>query len=133
MPVPQLDALGIVVSDMPRALAFYRQLGLTFPDGADQESHVETTLPNGLRLMFDTIEVIERFTTYVPPAGGHRMGMAFLCASPEEVDATHASLIAGGAESAKAPWDAFWGQRYAQVFDADHNPVDLFASLPADG
>ena len=27
------------------------------------------------------------------------------------------------------PWDAFWGQRYAQVKDPDGNVVDLFAPL----
>ena len=25
------------------------------------------------------------------------------------------------------PFDAFWGQRYAQVKDPDGNPVDIFA------
>lgn len=29
----------------------------------------------------------------------------------------------------KAPWDAFWGQRYAVVVDPDGNLVDLFADL----
>jgi uncharacterized glyoxalase superfamily protein PhnB len=27
------------------------------------------------------------------------------------------------------PWDADWGQRYAQVKDPDGNSVDLFAAL----
>ena len=29
----------------------------------------------------------------------------------------------------KQPWNAFWGQRYAQVADPDGNLVDLFAAL----
>jgi hypothetical protein len=30
---PRFDALGIVVSDLARSMAFYRLLGLDFPDG----------------------------------------------------------------------------------------------------
>jgi hypothetical protein len=30
------------------------------------------------------------------------------------------------------PWDAFWGMRYAVVFDPDGRPVDLFAVLPSE-
>ena len=37
MSVPQLDLIGIVVEDMARALAFYRQLGLEVPADADTE------------------------------------------------------------------------------------------------
>jgi len=33
--MPSFDALGIVVSDMAAALAFYRLLGLKFPAGAE--------------------------------------------------------------------------------------------------
>ena len=32
-------------------------------------------------------------------------------------------------EGHKAPWDAFWGQRYAMIRDPDGNEVDLFAPL----
>ncbi len=32
---PRFEAIGIVVSDMGRAIGFYGELGLEFPDGAD--------------------------------------------------------------------------------------------------
>lgn len=128
--MPLLNAIGLVVDDLPAALAFYRQLGLEFPEGAEQERHVESTLPGGIRVMFDTVEVVKSFSDWEPPTGGHRMGFAFLCDSPAEVDATHARLVAAGAPNANAPWDAPWGQRYAQVLDPSGNPVDLFAPLP---
>src|SRR5689334_669798 len=41
--VPQLNAIGIVCSDMRRSVAFYGQLGIEFPEG---NGHVEATLPN---------------------------------------------------------------------------------------
>jgi uncharacterized glyoxalase superfamily protein PhnB len=38
-------------------------------------------------------------------------------------------LTAAGHHGKTAPWDAFWGQRYATVLDPDGNQVDLFAPL----
>ena len=57
------------------------------------------------------------------------MAVAFLCESPTDVDRVYRELVDAGAEGHKEPWDAFWGQRYAQVNDPDANVVDLFASL----
>lgn len=127
---PKFDLLGIVVQDMAASLKFYRQLGLAIPAEADSEGHVEVTLPGGLRLAWDSAEVIRSFEPHwTPGTGGHRMGLAFLCDNAAEVDATYEQLVEQGYRSHKEPWDAFWGQRYAQVLDPDSNPVDLFAPL----
>lgn len=124
----RLDLVGLVVQDMGRSLAFYRHLGLDVPPEADTEGHVETTLAGGLRLAWDTEETILSFDPdWTPPSGGHRMGLAFLCDTPTEVNETYAELTALGYVGHKAPWDAFWGQRYAVVQDPDGNHVDLFA------
>lgn len=125
------DAFGVTVADMAVAMAFYRRLGLEFPEGVEGEDHVEAALPGGMRLMFDTVELMKRISDYHPPTGGHRITLAFVCDSPAEVDAIHAALVADGYRSTVEPWDAFWGQRYATVLDPDDNPVDLFAALPA--
>lgn len=130
--MPRLDAIGVVVSDLNRAIAFYRRLGLAFPDDPDPEGHghVEATLPGGLRLMLDTEETVRSFDPgWSPPAGGHRMALAFLCESPQDVDRIYRELVDSGGESHREPWDAFWGQRYAEVKDPDGNVVDLFAPL----
>lgn len=125
----RFDALGIVVEDMARSLAFYRLLGLEIPADSDGEGHVELNLARGLRLMLDTVEVVQSFSDWNPPTGGHRMEMAFLCSSPDEVDKQHAAMVKAGYESHLAPFDAPWGQRYATVLDPDSNPVDLFARM----
>jgi uncharacterized glyoxalase superfamily protein PhnB len=65
---------------------------------------------------------------WVEPVG-QRLALAFKCDSPAEVDATYQCLTAAGYLGRKAPWDAFWGQRYATVLDPDGNGVDLFAPL----
>ena len=124
----RLDMIGMVVQDMARSLAFYRQLGLDLPPDADSQPHVETTLPNGLRLAWDTVETIRSFDPdWTPPTGGPRVALAFLCDSPADVDRTYSTLTGLGYEGHKEPWDAFWGQRYAVVHDPDGNSIDLFA------
>ncbi len=129
----QLDLIGLVVADMSRSLAFYRRLGLDLPPDADSSPHVETTLPGGLRLAWDTIETIRSFDpSWGSPAGDHRVSLAFRCDTPAEVDSVHDDLVSAGYKSHLAPWDAFWGMRYAVMHDPDGNGVDLFASLPSD-
>jgi len=129
---PMLTVVGIVVADMARSLAFYRQLGLDVPAEADGEPHVEVGLPGGLKLAFDTVETIQSFdASWAPPAGSPRMGLAFACDSPADVDKRYAELVAAGYEGHKQPWDAFWGMRYAVLHDPDGNGVDLFCPTAA--
>jgi uncharacterized glyoxalase superfamily protein PhnB len=126
---PRFEAIGVVVSDMRLALEFYRRLGLEFPEGAESEGHAEASVA-GVRMMLDTEETIRSFDPgWQPPSGGHRTALAFRCDSPGEVDATYADLLQHGGSAHKEPWDAFWGQRYAEVEDPDRNIVDLFADL----
>jgi uncharacterized glyoxalase superfamily protein PhnB len=126
---PRFEALGVVVADIPRALAFYRRLGLEFPEGAESEQHVEAPLPCGLRFMLDAEEIIRSFEPDWRRPDGSSIGLAFACDSPADVDAVYGDLTGAGYDSHKEPWDAFWGMRYAQVHDPDGHVVDLFARL----
>jgi hypothetical protein len=56
----RFDLVGIVTRDMKASLAFYRRLGLYIPDGAEDEPHVEATTPSGLRVAWDTAELIQQ-------------------------------------------------------------------------
>ncbi|MEU6985948.1 VOC family protein [Streptomyces sp. NPDC046324] len=132
MNTPRLDVIGLVVSDMAASLAFYRRLGLDIPADADTAPHVEAALPGGMRIAWDTEEVIASFDPgWSRPEGGDRVGLAFLCDSPREVDATYESLVAAGYRGHLKPWDAVWGQRYAVVLDPDGCGVSLFAQADA--
>ena len=129
--IPRIDAIEVVVADMAAALDFYRRLGLDIPEGAEKEMHVSVELPGGLHLLFDTQDTIRSFDPgWAPPSGGHGLALAFDCGEPAGVDEAHDALVAAGHRSHLAPWDAFWGQRYATVLDPDGNSVDLFAALP---
>jgi uncharacterized glyoxalase superfamily protein PhnB len=125
----QPDLVGIVVRDMAASLRFYRLLGLDIPPNADTEPHVEVVLPTGFRIAWDSLEMMKNiYPDWAEPVG-HRMTFAFKCAQPAEVDALHERVIQNGYRSYNAPWDAFWGQRYAVVIDPDGNLIDLFAGL----
>ena len=125
--MPRLDAIGIVSADMKESVRFYRLLGLEVPDAT--EDHLDVTLPSGLRLMFDAVSLMKQLDPdWVTPAG-HPIALAFACASPKEVDDLYARITSARFRGRTAPFDAFWGQRYATVLDPDGNAVDLFAAL----
>jgi uncharacterized glyoxalase superfamily protein PhnB len=123
-----LDAIGIVSEDPTRAVAFYKLLGieLVAHGGAD---HYEATTPSGVRIMLDSLELIRSFEPSYEKVRGSGVIMCFKQASAKTVDELHAAITKAGHKSIKAPWDAFWGQRYACVADPDGNQVDLFAPL----
>ena len=128
---PQFDFFGVAVSDMARSVAFYRRLGLEFPEGAETEQHVEAPLPGGMRYALDAEEVMRSFDPeWRRPTDGYAGGGSFRCDSPAEVDRVYGELLATGGSAHKEPWDAFWGQRYAQVKDPDGTVIDLYAALP---
>ncbi|MFI5283158.1 MAG: VOC family protein [Candidatus Dormibacterales bacterium] len=130
--MPRLDAIGVIVTDLKRSADFYRSLGVAFADDPDPEGHghAEATLEGGMRFMLDTTEGVTEFDpSWTPPTGGHRMAVAFRCDSPAALNELFAGLVTRGAGVHKEPWDAFWGQRYAQILDPDGNVVDLFAQL----
>jgi catechol 2,3-dioxygenase-like lactoylglutathione lyase family enzyme len=126
--VPELKAIGIVTKDMKESVRFYRLLGVQVPDPSGD--HLDVTLPSGVALMWDALELIKQLDPDWTEPKGHRMGLAFQCSSPGDVDATYVRVTKAGFGSKKEPWDAFWGQRYAQLVDPDDNVVDLFAPLP---
>jgi uncharacterized glyoxalase superfamily protein PhnB len=125
--VPELNAIGVVVSDLQRSLRFYRLLGLDFPESG--EGHIEATLPNGTRFMLDEEAVVKSFRPDWTREQGNQLALAFECGSPAEVDELYAKVSEAGFKPEKEPWDAFWGQRYAQLQDPDGVPIDLYAPL----
>lgn len=125
--MPQLNAIGIVASDLARSIRFYRLLGVDVPETPDA-GHIDTFLPNGVRLMLDTEETVRSFDASWTRATGNQLALAFECASRAEVDEVYARVVEAGFHGEREPFDAFWGQRYASVLDPDGVPVDLYAA-----
>src|SRR5436309_789004 len=121
---PKLDMIGLAVRDMGASMAFYRLLGLEFPEDQKGESHAEASV-GGMRVALDTVAMMQSIHPDWKEPVGQAMTLAFLCESPTEVDAVYARITEAGYAGDKEPWDAFWGQRYAVVVDPDGNKVDL--------
>ena len=126
--MPQLNAIGIVVTDMAETIRFYRLLGLDVPETPD-EGHVDTFLPNGVRFMLDSEETMRSFREGWEREQGNQIALAFECASPREVDELYARVTEAGFHGEKEPWDAFWGQRYALLGDPDGVRINLYSAL----
>lgn len=121
-----LDAIGIVTEDYERAIRFYRLLGVEFTRAGDSE-HFEAKTRSGLRLMLDSAALIKTFEPDFQKVRGSGVSLCFKQPERQKVDELYAAITAAGFQGKKAPWDAFWGQRYACVLDPDGNQVDLFA------
>ncbi|WP_030170036.1 VOC family protein [Spirillospora albida] len=127
-----MDIVGLIVTDIEKATAFYRLLGLEFEVDPKYPDHAGCDLPNGLHLMLDTEEShASTAPGWSPTSGGPRSYLSFQTPAPADVDAKYAELTAAGYESSIEPWDAYWGMRLAAVLDPGGNGVYLYAPLPA--
>lgn len=123
-----LEAIGIVCGDLNKSQRFYNLLGLEFQKAGGPE-HLEATTPTGLRLMLDSETLMKKLNpNFVKPVGSG-MTLCFKQDSVEKVDQVYDTVVQSGFVGTKAPYDAFWGQRYASIQDPDGNPIDLFADL----
>ena len=121
----RLDYIGIVAKDLDASRRFYALLGLEFNEDTDHiEAHGE-----GFRIGIDLESMMREMNPDWKEPIGQRIGLAFQFDSPAEVDTAFAEIIGKGYGGYKAPFDAFWGQRYATVIDPDGNHVDLYAAL----
>lgn len=127
------DMIGIVAKDVGASLRFYRLLGLAIPEGVEEENYVEVTSPNGYRISWNSAAMMKSILPEWQDPTGHKIELAFKCDTPDEVDKIYQQLIEAGNRSCKSPWDAFWGQHYAIIYDPDENPISLFSPLKIDG
>ena len=95
-----LEALGVeVIGSMPEWAPHHRTFGGDAPDvDADLDSAAFAGWWGGTPADFAPGVVVN-----------------FRTDSADEVDELHARALELGATSLKAPWDAFWGARYAVV------------------
>jgi hypothetical protein len=124
----QLYMVGVIVEDMPRALEFYRRLGVAVPDDAEGAEHVEVAM-SGLTFFLSTKRANARWDPARTDAGGgYRVVLEFYLESREALDAKYAELTGYGYEGHCAPYDVTPELRFAMVDDPDGNTILLSAS-----
>jgi len=121
----------IAVADMAAAVDFYRRAGLTVPDGAEGGGHVEIDLGDGVHLALSTPVVVAMYDEAWRGLSTSTASVLQLrLPTREAVDEMYAELTSAGYLGHLAPIDAFWGNRYCEVDDADghtvgfHSPTD---------
>jgi len=127
---PILDQVNLVVGDMEASSAFYRRLGVDIPDWDPKwdAHHRSAKLGGGLHFDLDSAEFASDWNE---GSRGAACVVGFRLASSEAVDARYADLTAAGYRGQQAPYNAFWGARYAVVEDPDGNPVGLMGPVDA--
>jgi uncharacterized glyoxalase superfamily protein PhnB len=125
-PIP--DQINLVVSDMAATVTFYRLLGITIPetDPEWQGHHRTAEIAGGLDVDFDS-DVFARH--WNRGWSGGRVVIGFKVDNRERVDELYHELTQAGYPGQQAPYDAFWGARYAVLEDPDGNPVGIMSPV----
>jgi uncharacterized glyoxalase superfamily protein PhnB len=101
------------------------------PEGTDTtDPHVELPMPGGFSLELDTAESVRIWHAgwrADPASVGVVLGFAM--ATREAVDQCYLDLTAAGYVGRQAPFDAFWGGRYAIVADPNGTDVGLMSPI----
>ncbi len=125
-----LDQLNIVVRDMDAAVDFYRRLGIEIPETLPewQAHHRTADIGGEVDLELDS-------TAFTPewdagwPKSQPGVVVGFRVATREDVDDLYEELTGDGHVGQQAPYDAFWGARYAIVEDPSGNAVGLMSPV----
>lgn len=118
-----LRGIHLFVRDVAASVAFYRRAGLEFED-ADVSKHFARAASDRAALEIGSYELTRGYDpgfVDAPPGGSTALQIGV--ESREAVDAAYADLTGAGYASHLAPFDAFWGSRYAEVRDPDGNVV----------
>jgi catechol 2,3-dioxygenase-like lactoylglutathione lyase family enzyme len=130
-----LNQINIVVRDMRASVDFYRRLGVDMPESAGTDEpapfHVNGEAAGGFQVDFDTPDFAQVWNTGW--AGrtdlGGRVVIGFEVAMRTEVDRLSKELTDAGHTGLQAPFDAFWGARYAVVEDPNGIAVGLMSPI----
>ena len=129
---PVLDQINLVVRDMDAMIAFYTTIGVDFPPAPEPwtQNHRSASGLPGLDFDLDSTGFAQQWNEG-RSAGTTGPVIGFRFGSRAAVDDTFADLIAVGYTGQQAPYDAFWGARYAVVLDPEGNSVGLMSEVDA--
>ncbi len=127
---PVLDQVNLVVRDMPAMVVFYRRLGVGIddPPAPWAPHHRTASTAEGFDLELDSQAFAATWNEgWRRDDAGPVIG--FRLPTRDGVDQTYADLTGAGYRGQQAPYDAFWGARFAVVEDPDGNSVGLMSPV----
>ena len=130
----ELYMLGLIVRDMPAALAFYRCLGLAIPEGSEEQAHVEIKMGNGLTFFLDSKpgrwdpQFGRELEARDEAAGSqYPLLLEFYLGQADALNAKYQELMDHGYQGFREPYATSFGMVFAMVKDPDGNTVLLSA------
>jgi uncharacterized glyoxalase superfamily protein PhnB len=129
----ELYMVGLMVQDMPAALAFYRRLGVAIPEGSETQSHVEIKMGSGMTFFLDSKPGRWDPGYDTQPDAGQSAGdrypmvLEFYLKEQAALEAKYAELVNYGYRGFRAPYPTSFGMYFAMVKDPDGNTVLLSA------
>jgi catechol 2,3-dioxygenase-like lactoylglutathione lyase family enzyme len=124
----KIDMIGLFVEDMPKMVAFYRDV-LGFPVKAASPDNAFTEFEcEGVRLsMFRRAllpQVLGQTPSYPKGLNG-TFEIAFNVGAKENVDTTFEKFVKAGAAVVYAPRDEPWKMRSAMIADPEGNLIEI--------
>ncbi len=124
----RLGMFGLIVADMGRSLAFYRRLGVEFPEGSDEKTGLAIDIGDGLKMFWSTTFAAANDPGRDEARGGYRILVEFFLSGGDgAVDRLYAELTDAGYQGHRAPFRADFGAYMAMVDDPDGNTVPITA------
>ena len=125
-PKPRFTMVVVLVEDLARSVAFYRRLGVTFPDDVESRRDVVVDLGGGHQLVLWT-SYGDTVRDFAPAPGDGKVMLEFFVDGNAAVDAKHAELVAAGYRSRRAPAITDFGAYLGLVYDPDGNTILITA------
>jgi uncharacterized glyoxalase superfamily protein PhnB len=117
--------VDIVAADVKASAEFYAKLGLDIPELWEQDGIAHHVTIDSSGVDIDSRTLTRGYNPGWPDASG--VVLMFQLPTRGAVDEKFAELTAAGYAAHLAPFDAFWGARYAIVNDPDGNHVGLMS------
>jgi len=117
-----VDNVGVAVTDLARAVAFYEKLGFT--KGYDYEADVKGCTMNAgtaVLFLFQTKQASPQPVKRDPSLAQNPPGLDHISFAVEDVNQIYAELKAKGVSFLGEPADQDWGARLVGLKDPDGN------------
>ena len=125
----EIYMVGVIVSDIPRAIEFYRRLGVDIPEGSEGKMHVEVKMGNMTFFLNDKRSNAKWDPAKTEASGGYRIILEFYLKTVEAVEAKYAEMTGYGYTGHQPPFNPSPDLVFAMVDDPDGNTILMSAFI----
>jgi hypothetical protein len=128
----RIDQINVVIADVAAATAFLADLGVDVPPAPPgwERHHVGLPAAPGFEIEVDSGVFAQEWGGLPPGFTGVVLNLRV--AGRGDVDALHERAVSLGGRSLRAPYDAFWGSRFAVVEGPGPTVLGILSPREAD-